>query len=139
MLHVPLAPPATMTAPRYLQLRRLAARMTVKDVAERLAPRLRDRAAATALVALLETEGAVARHDTTLAALGHVFAFDPLVYRQVSETPADRHPEICEGCGCSHWDPCESESGCCSWSAPGQCSHCADAAACALPRVGERA
>lgn len=128
MLHVPLAAPATISAPRYLQLRRLAAGLTVAQVGERIAPRLRDRAAAVALVALLETEGACARHDTTLSALGDVFAFDPLVYRQLSEAPADRHPLICASCGCSHWDPCEREDGCCSWAAPDQCSHCAASA-----------
>lgn len=34
----------------------------------------------------------------------------------------------CQGCGCSHFDPCvdEDTGAPCSWSKPGLCSFCAD-------------
>ncbi|SDA21735.1 hypothetical protein [Sphingomonas sp. NFR15] len=117
--------PARMTPWRYLKLRRLAAGLTIERLAESITPRGRDRRKTVALIALLETEGAHARNDLTLRALANAFPFDPLVYRQLAEEPADRHPRVCGTCGCSHWDPCESEAGCCAWTAPDQCSRCA--------------
>ena len=74
---------------------------------------------------MLETDGVRAKHEVTLALLGRAFPFDRAVYRQLLEEPADRHPPICRGCGCTHWDPCENAHGYCSWATADQCTHCA--------------
>lgn len=111
----------------YLKLRRLAAGLSVEQVARRIAPRARDQAEATALIYLLETPGVRARHTETLIMLAKVFPFDPLVYRQLAEEPADRHPRVCRGCGCSHWDPCRApfEEEKCAWATLTCCTRCA--------------
>ncbi|WCM29216.1 hypothetical protein NDN01_10155 [Sphingomonas sp. QA11] len=114
-----------MTAAGYIRLRRLSAGFTVEQVAERLAPRMRDRSEAIALIRMLETDGARARHNATLSALARVFPFDLAVYRQLLDEPADRHPAICRGCGCTHWDPCEDQQRMCGWATPDQCTRCA--------------
>jgi hypothetical protein len=124
---LPASDTGTLLPATYLHLRRVAARLTVDQVAERLAPRARDRAEATALIYLLETAGVRARHTETLVMLAKVFPFDPLVYRQLAEEPADRHPRVCRGCGCSHWDPCRApfeEEGC-AWATLTCCTRCA--------------
>lgn len=124
--------PGPLTAGRYLKLRRQAAFLSVDQVAERLAPAERDRADAAALVRMLETDGARARHDGTLAVLGRIFRFDIAVYRQLCDTPVDRHPMICRGCGCSKDDPCLAEGSawdCCHFVSPFECTRCSDGAA----------
>ena len=134
-----LAAPAAMTPWRYLKLRRLAAGLTIEQLAERITPRGRDQRKTIALVTLLECDGGRSRNDLTLLAIANAFQFDPLVYRQLIDEPADRHPRICGTCGCSHWDPCESEAGCCSWAAIDQCSHCAERSGAGAAQAGEHA
>lgn len=119
------APIAPLTPAAYLRLRREAAGMSVRQVAGMLARKADDVAPALDLIYVLETPGNVARRAETLERLRAVFAFDPDVYRQLAGEPADRHPQVCRGCGCSHWDPCgDDRHGACAWSTPGTCSRC---------------
>lgn len=124
MAKAPAAPGALSPA-AYLHLRRVAAGLSVDQVAERLAPRARDRAEATALIYLLETAGVRARHAETLHMLRAIFPLDPEVYRQLAEDPAERHPRICRSCGSSHWDPCTAGDECCAWATLTCCTRCA--------------
>lgn len=132
MLHAPIlaksgpafrrSPP--MTPDTYLRLRREAAGLTRRQVAERLAKlRLRGfrsyRAAETrraaedclALVDQLETPKVTARHRSTLAALAAVFPLDVAVYFQLATDPVERHPAICPSCGSSRHDD-QAPAGC---------------------------
>jgi hypothetical protein len=120
---------APISAGRYLQLRREAAGFTIAQIAERLAPAHKDRSDAVALIKILERDGARPRHEGAIAVLRTIFPFDIAVYRQLCETPADRHPLICRGCGCSRYDLCEDETGCCHFEQPGQCTRCTERAA----------
>ena len=134
MLHVPIVPAAPQLQPpplkpdAYLKLRRRAAGLSIVDVARIIAPRERDRAEAVALVAMLDAPGCRARHSETLDALRSAFQFDPSVYRQLADEPADRHPTVCRGCGCSEWDPREDQHGACAWSGHTDCTRCAGSA-----------
>ena len=110
---------------QYLQLRREAAKLSIDDVATALAPRIFDRPAAASLVRLLETPGFTARYGRTLQRLAKIFPFDPGVYRQLADEPADRHPRVCRSCGCSHWDPYPGDAmGNCVWQTPTMCTRC---------------
>jgi hypothetical protein len=128
MLHQALAPaPAPLRPHEYLQLRRRAAGLTVDQVAEHLAPRAAERGACLAFLRLWETPRVIAS-DGALAQLRRAYPFDPEVYRQLATEPADRHPRVCRGCGCTRWDPClDGEDCACSWSddAPDRCTCCA--------------
>jgi hypothetical protein len=109
----------------YLQLRREAASLSIDDVAAALAPRIFDRPAAAGLVRMLETPGFTARYSRTLQRLAKIFPFDPGVYRQLADEPADRHPRVCRSCGCSHWDPNPGDTmGNCLWQTPTMCTRC---------------
>jgi hypothetical protein len=116
---------APMTPAAYLTLRREAAGMTIGVVAGMLARKANEIAPALDLVHALETPGNTARRPETLEALRSIFAFDPDVYRQLANDPADSHPRICRGCGCSHFDPCDSEEhGACAWATDTACTAC---------------
>lgn len=117
---------APMTPAAYLRLRREDARLTIAQVAERLPTRHVDAGLAASVIRTLETPGARARHRATLDALRTVFPFDIDVYRQLCEEPAERHPQICRGCGCSTYDACVEADGhtCCAWALPTLCTRC---------------
>lgn len=136
MLHVPFndrpAPPiAAIALPplspaEYLRLRREAAKLSIADVAARIAPDSALRGEAAAFLRLIETPGARVSRNDTLLRLEAVFPFDPSVYSQLCDEPADRHPQVCRGCGCSHWDPCDTDGrGPCAWSSASTCTRCA--------------
>lgn len=108
----------------YLRLRRQAAGMSISAVAIMMMGNSREVPAAMDLIRSLETAGITARHDVTLAALRTAFPFDVDVYRQLRDEPADRHPRICRGCGCSEWDPCDSGHGACAWASAHACTRC---------------
>lgn len=124
----------------YLRLCREASGMTLEQVAHRLAANrdgaaMRDTAERSAnlatpvapaidLVRALETPGNVARLATTLDALSAVYPFDPGVYRQLATEPADRHPRICRGCGCSEWDARDTMSEGLAWASDTACTRC---------------
>jgi hypothetical protein len=134
MLHVPftscresaspLLPP--LTAADYLRLRREAAKLSVPQVAAAIAPEPRLRGMAAGFIRLIEKPNNRVIAGGTLLRLQSVFPLDPAVYQQLLDEPADRHPQICRGCGCSHWDPCDTDSlGPCAWSTPDMCTRCA--------------
>lgn len=123
-----LLAPEPLTAARYLQLRRLAFDLTLEDVAAALAPLERDRPEAAALVRMLEVSGNRARYRKTIASLAKIFPLDPEVYFQLADEPADRHPMVCPGCGCSLNDPCTGSQGVCTDTPSGQCSRCIERA-----------
>jgi hypothetical protein len=77
-------------------------------------------------LALLERPRTVARDQATLRAIASVIPFDIDVYRQLAAEPADRHPRICRGCGCSGHDACSTDDAVCRWVTPDVCSHCFD-------------
>lgn len=114
-----------LTAADYLQLRRKAARLSVEEVARRLAPKGTPIGGVVAFVRLIETPRTRLHRDDTLLRLQGIFRFDPAVYRQLTEEPADRHPQVCRSCGCSHWDMGDDDSSDAStWSSPTSCTRC---------------
>lgn len=131
---VPAAQPSALdplTPHAYLALRRRAARLSVDDAAAlivenvtppRFLPRSERLAEARALIRQLETPGVLARHVTTIDLLAVAFPLDPNVYYQLAHEPADRHPAVCRGCGCSQWDRCEGASGACACASSDLCS-----------------
>jgi hypothetical protein len=136
MLHVPFndrsAPPiAAIALPplspaEYLRLRRKAAKLSIAEVAARLAPDSALRGEAATFLRLIEKPGNRVSRNDTLLRLEAVFPFDPSVYTQLCDEPADRHPQVCRGCGCSHWDPCDTDGrGPCAWSSASTCTRCA--------------
>ncbi len=109
----------------YLRLRREAAGLSAQMLAGLLARNADEVALALDLVRVMETAGNTLRHPETLERLRSVLAFDPDVYRQLATEPADRHPRVCRGCGCSTWDPCDHAThGSCSWETPTACTAC---------------
>lgn len=132
----------TMTAARYLTLRREAAGLSRAEVADRLCRMaLRDPkrlhpagkrpvpGEARALVDLLESRVARARFRQTIDALAAIYPLDVDVYFQLAFDPADRHPTVCSACGCTPADPCRGAAGVCTMEAHGgPCSRCIDGA-----------
>ena len=126
---------APLTPSRYLALRRAAAGLSQRQVAQRLAHRrrildgatgntIRMEAAALDLVQQLETPRATARLRATIDTLAEVFPFDPDVYWQLANDPAERHPFVCLGCGCSTYDLCSGHAGVCSAATGLACTRC---------------
>lgn len=113
---VALANVAPFSPARYLRVRRAYAGLSIQQVAERIAPRETDRAEAADLVRMLETEGVTAREPATLKALRNVYPFDLDVYRQLTNELDDRHPAICQECGCSAWDRNQTDDRRCTCS-----------------------
>lgn len=127
-----------MTPSRYLRLRREAAGLSRTQVAQRLYDikikrpfgdrrprRLYDSVAqALATVQQLETPGAYSRYRPMINFLGGIVPLDVDVYHQLRNEPADRHPLVCRGCGCSTHDACGSA---CTLTGP-ICSYCATGA-----------
>lgn len=116
----------------YLTLRRVAAGLTIADVAERIGtdPRLGeiDRCQ---LITQIEAD---ARGATihTLTALRRAYPFSVDVLSQLARL-ADgepfRAPQLCRVCGCSEFDACADRSGYgCWWVERDLCSSCASAA-----------
>lgn len=137
-------PDATLLTPsEYLQLRRKAAGLEIRDLAERL-EKLRGhlirsgdvlptmfavKSDIVALILMLESTGARAKLRDTLDAIALVMPFDADVYQQLADAAPQRHPRVCRGCGCSTHDRCRhADTGDCSWESPTQCSHCAQKA-----------
>jgi hypothetical protein len=117
-----------VTPAAYLRTRRAAAGLTLDAAACALAPRIADRRVAYALLRLWETDGVVGEAGD-VARLRTLYPFDVDVYRQLAEEPADRHPTICTGCGCTQNDACiDDVSTACHWVADDLCSACEDSA-----------
>lgn len=106
----------------YLRLRREAAGLTVQQVAQKMTRNPRELATAIDLVELLEIPGNTARRHETLDRLQAAFPFDPAVYRQLKDEPAERHPRVCRGCGASAWDHGDGPF---AWATDQACIRCA--------------
>ncbi|MEG8045202.1 hypothetical protein QP175_02610 [Sphingomonas aerolata] len=121
-----------LTPAHYLRLRRVAAGLSVDAVARSISAN--NQAEARALVMLLETVGSTARYRETVEAVADAFPIDIDVYFQLRDTPAEDHPRICRGCGCSESDPCIAGDGShtCDWCGPAMCSRCVTAPAAAV-------
>lgn len=115
-----------LTPAAYLRLRREAAGLSIAAVARALAQKPGDLAAATDLVHMLEQPGNVARKHRTLYALQAVFPFDQAVYGQLAKEPAEHHPQVCRGCGCSDWDTDDAHAVRFAWSTAHSCVRCDD-------------
>lgn len=127
-----------LTPQAYLALRRRTAGLSVEAAAElilerasqhrtraRRLGRSAELAELRALVRQLEAPGVLARHVTTLDLLAVAFPLDVNVYFQLAHEPADRHPAVCRGCGCSQWDPCDrGTDGACAWASADLCTRC---------------
>lgn len=116
---------APLTAAGYLRLRREAAGLKIADVARALAKKPEDLATATELVNLLEQPGNTARQHKTIYALQAIFPFDQEVYGQLATEPAERHPQVCRGCGCSDWDTDDTHAIRFAWASKHACVRCA--------------
>lgn len=116
----------------YIRLRRLAARLSMHDLAQRMAARYAHAIerqpgermldiAKDMLLALREIElpGAVARHRDTIDHLAAVLPFDIDVYWQLAQYRPDHHPRVCRGCGASTHDHDAPR-----WSTSGSCERC---------------
>lgn len=129
-----------LTPEAYVQLRRKAAGLEIRDLAARLselrnamiearelpAGILAIRGDFVSMVMMLEAKGGRARLPETLGALATVMPFDPAVYQQLADRDPRRHPRVCRSCGCSAYDSCHHDDwGSCSWESPTHCSHCA--------------
>ena len=122
--------PAPLKPAAYLRLRRKAAGLTVPQLADRITGVPADRDEMMCPIALLETDGSVARRDATIAAIARAMPMDADVYRQLRDDPVDRHPRVCRDCGCSAWDRCGADQraghvDCCTWESETQCTVCA--------------
>lgn len=115
---------APVTPAAYLKLRRRAAGLSVAQLAARIAPEVERSAEAVDLLYVLETPGCRARHRATIETIATVLPMDPDVYFQLADEPAERHPHVCRGCGCSAFDPCCGSRGVCGWTDTGLCSRC---------------
>ncbi|HEX8300394.1 hypothetical protein [Sphingomonas sp.] len=136
MLHAPIlarsVPSSTLhddrppiTPARYVGLRRAASGKSIEQIAALIATTASNQAEVRALIRLLETPGTVARSLDSIALLQAAFSIDPAVYHQLATEHADRHPQICRGCGCSQNDACVCvELGNCAWAGPGICTGC---------------
>ena len=143
-----------LTPAAYVALRRRAAGFTVENLARALVtvgihgrrhrPTARQiatmQARAADHVRLMEQPGATVVSHDALRLLQSVMPFDPAVYRQLIDAPANRQSRICRGCGCSGHDPCVSEvdrvESICRMLSPELCSHCVDDE---LSAIGEAA
>lgn len=116
---------APLTPAGYIRLRRKASDLSIDQVAERIASKGADLAEVRALVRMLETDGVKARSLDAIELLRVAFPIDPAVYHQLATEPADRHPSICRGCGCSHHDPCgDGVELACGWAMRDLCTRC---------------
>lgn len=109
----------------YVSLRRAASGRSIEQAAAVIASTSDHQAEVRALIRLLETPGTIARSLDSIALLQSAFPIDPAVYHQLATEPADRHPQICRGCGCSQNDACvRAELGNCAWAGAGICTGC---------------
>lgn len=119
----------------YIRLRRLAAGKTIAQAARPHWHRPEHRAEVEAIVALDERTGVVLREEWLVDAICRSFPFEPEVYRQLRDDPAEQHPDVCRGCGCTRWMPCIGRDGeDCTGHEGGTCTVCAARAAAAKPR-----
>jgi hypothetical protein len=149
-LALPRAPDAVpLKAAEYLRLRRVAARLSERDLAQRMAAvwlhsavqsredggalPLSTRPTVRVLIAQMQTivqalelPSSVARRAETIEAIALVLPFDPAVYWQLARAAPNRHPRVCRGCGASTHDDGDPVT----WKTPTSCTRCAAPADC---------
>jgi hypothetical protein len=125
---------------QYLRLRRIAAGLTIDDVALRTdtTPVPLSARSRAEWIAAIEAGTAELSPETALA-LSMVYRFDLAVLDALADLHAGRaavQPLLCRKCACSWFDPCETECGPCSWvdELASKCSACFDADG--TPRAG---
>jgi hypothetical protein len=125
-----------MTPGSYLQKRRMAADVTVEDVAKLLASNPVEAGKLADLIDDLEGDETVHAQDAAdlirRLHLARAFAFDATIYFALVGLLADTGlpcPQICRVCACSWMDPCidggPGSTTPCSWAEPDLCSRCA--------------
>ena len=126
MLHrsAPFVASKQMTPARYLQLRRLAAGLTIEQVAALFVHRPEQLADVEKTLRSFETPGFVVK-PWVAAALERAFRLDVQIYRALAEEPAERHPMLCASCGWDEWSQETDLNGdYLRWVAPQLCSRC---------------
>lgn len=108
----------------YLRRRRVAASMSIADVAQAVAtePRLAHHLRIE-WIDLIERDVMPARFDT-IVALATIIPFDMRVLVALTDAdPARTGPQLCKVCACSEWDPCGGDTPC-RWTTSDLCSAC---------------
>ncbi|AOH85753.1 hypothetical protein AWL63_19180 [Sphingomonas panacis] len=119
-----------LTPGAYLKMRRCAARLSVADVAARIAtvPRLAEHALVE-LIELIEADAAPASF-ATIVVFNNVYPFDIAVLAALERISLGADlapPRLCRVCACSDHDPCFGRTvfGPCFWVEDDLCSFCA--------------
>lgn len=119
----------------YVRLRRLAAGLTIAQAARPHWHRPEHRADVEAMTSRIERPGTVLRSEPLVDGICRSHPFEPAVYRQLRDDPAESHPEVCRGCGCTRWSPCVGRDGCdCTGHEGGSCTVCEQRAEQRQPR-----
>lgn len=118
-----------LSAGTYIQLRREAGRLSIEAVAVICTSSPVELAAAIAALQDAEADRAELDH-ADLQRLRGAFRFAPMVYQALAQGICAS--EICHGCGCTQWDPCEDPAtgDGCGWADPSHtlCTVCRDKA-----------
>lgn len=106
-----------MTAGGYIRLRRLTAKLSEHDLAQRMAAlylHLNQRKRGQRMLDIakdmlrdlreIEADGPAAERPDAITQLAAVLAFDVDVYWQLAQYPPEQHPRVCRGCGTSAHD-----------------------------------
>lgn len=120
----------TLTPGAYLKMRRCTARLSIADVAARIAtvPRLAEHARVE-LIELIEADAAPASF-ATIVVFNNVYSFDIEVLATLERISLGADlppPQLCRICACSAYDPCFGRTvfGPCFWVEEDLCSACA--------------
>ena len=110
----------------YIRMRRRAAGLTIEEAAKPFYKRDEHRADVENNLRTFETPGVRVKAIRDLD-LPRAFPFDPAIYEQLADTPAEQHPQLCVRCGWDEWtDQHDREGYATAWSEalPGHCTRC---------------
>lgn len=131
MLDDPAAAPAPMRPVvmpwDYIQMRRLAAGLTIEQASRPFWHRPEHRADVERNMAQIEAVGFRVKR---LWDMSRAFRLNLTVYRQLCDTPPETHPRLCLSCGWDEWSSqLDTEDFDCTWSAsdPEICTLCEQA------------
>lgn len=119
---VPIAP--VVMPWDYIQMRRLAAGLTIEQASKPFWHREEHQADVERNMRQIETVGFRVKR---LWDMSRSFRLNLTVYRQLCDTPPDMHPHLCLACGWDEWsEQLDVEGFDCTWSAtrPGICTLC---------------
>lgn len=108
----------------YIQMRRLAAGLSIEEASKPFWHRPEHRADVERNMSQIETVGFRVKR---LWDMSRSFRLNLTVYRQLCDTPAETHPRLCLGCGWDEWSTQFDTDGFdCTWSAsePEMCTLC---------------